>query len=356
MNTFGNIYRLTSFGESHGPAVGGVVDGLPSGTVIDLGAVQRWLDRRRPGVSELTTSRSEADRVQVLSGLMAYDKDSGELSPLASDTDVAVALGTPVGFMVANTDARSADYDSLRHVYRPSHADYAWDARYGGIRDWRGGGRSSGRETLSRVFAGALAVQWLGGRGIGISSVVSAVGSVACPDEKELADEVMRARRDADSVGGIIECRVTGMPAGVGEPVFGKLQQMLASAMLSIGAVKGFDYGMGFDGVCRRGSEMADEMERLPDGTIRTLTNHSGGIQGGISNGEDISFRVAVKPTPTIAKPLRTVSDRGENVMLEAHGRHDPSILLRIPVVVESMCAMVLMDAMLMRQAGAGMM
>lgn len=356
MNTFGNIYRLTSFGESHGPAVGGVVDGLPSGTVIDLGAVQRWLDRRRPGVSELTTSRSEADRVQVLSGLMAYDKDSGELSPLASDTDVAVALGTPVGFMVANTDARSADYDSLRHVYRPSHADYAWDARYGGIRDWRGGGRSSGRETLSRVFAGALAVQWLGGRGIGISSVVSAVGSVACPDEKELADEVMRARRDADSVGGIIECRVTGMPAGVGEPVFGKLQQMLASAMLSIGAVKGFDYGMGFDGVCRRGSEMADEMERLPDGTIRTLTNHSGGIQGGISNGEDICFRVAVKPTPTIAKPLRTVSDRGENVMLEAHGRHDPSILLRIPVVVESMCAMVLMDAMLMRQAGAGMM
>lgn len=356
MNTFGNIYRLTSFGESHGPAVGGVVDGLPSGTVIDLGAVQRWLDRRRPGVSELTTSRSEADRVQVLSGLMAYDKDSGELSPLASDTDVAVALGTPVGFMVANTDARSADYDSLRHVYRPSHADYAWDARYGGIRDWRGGGRSSGRETLSRVFAGALAVQWLGGRGIGISSVVSAVGSVACPDEKELADEVMRARRDADSVGGIIECRVTGMPAGVGEPVFGKLQQMLASAMLSIGAVKGFDYGMGFDGVCSRGSEMVDEMERLPDGTIRTLTNHSGGIQGGISNGEDISFRVAVKPTPTIAKPLRTVSDRGENVMLEAHGRHDPSILLRIPVVVESMCAMVLMDAMLMRQAGAGMM
>ena len=356
MNTFGNIYRLTSFGESHGPAVGGVVDGLPSGTVIDLGAVQRWLDRRRPGVSELTTSRSEADRVQVLSGLMAYDKDSGELSPLASDTDVAVALGTPVGFMVANTDARSADYDSLRHVYRPSHADYAWDARYGGIRDWRGGGRSSGRETLSRVFAGALAVQWLGGRGIGISSVVSAVGSVACPDEKELADEVMRARRDADSVGGIVECRVTGMPAGVGEPVFGKLQQMLASAMLSIGAVKGFDYGMGFDGVCSRGSEMADEMERLPDGTIRTLTNHSGGIQGGISNGEDISFRVAVKPTPTIAKPLRTVSDRGENVMLEAHGRHDPSILLRIPVVVESMCAMVLMDAMLMRQAGAGMM
>lgn len=356
MNTFGNIYRLTSFGESHGPAVGGVVDGLPSGTVIDLGAVQRWLDRRRPGVSELTTSRSEADRVQVLSGLMAYDKDSGELSPLAPDTAVAVALGTPVGFMVANTDARSADYDSLRHVYRPSHADYAWDARYGGIRDWRGGGRSSGRETLSRVFAGALAVQWLGGRGIGISSVVSAVGSVACPDEKELADEVMRARRDADSVGGIIECRVTGMPAGVGEPVFGKLQQMLASAMLSIGAVKGFDYGMGFDGVCSRGSEMADEMERLPDGTIRTLTNHSGGIQGGISNGEDISFRVAVKPTPTIAKPLRTVSDRGENVMLEAHGRHDPSILLRIPVVVESMCAMVLMDAMLMRQAGAGMM
>lgn len=356
MNTFGYIYRLTSFGESHGPAVGGVVDGLPSGTIIDLDAVQRWLDRRRPGVSALTTSRREADKVQVLSGLMAYDKDSGELSALTPDTVTAVALGTPIGFMVANTDARSADYDALRHVYRPSHADYAWDARYGGIRDWRGGGRSSGRETLSRVFAGALAVQWLGGRGIEISSRVSAVGQVADPDEKQLADEVMRARRDADSVGGIIECRVTGMPAGVGEPVFGKLQQMLASAMLSIGAVKGFDYGMGFDGVCRRGSEMADEMERLPDGSIRTLTNHSGGIQGGISNGEDISFRVAVKPTPTIAKPLRTVSDRGENVMLEAHGRHDPSILLRIPVVVESMCAMVLMDAMLMRQAGMGMM
>lgn len=356
MNTFGNIYRLTSFGESHGPAVGGVVDGLPSGTIIDLDAVQRWLDRRRPGVSALTTSRREADKVQVLSGLMAYDKDSGELSALTPDTVTAVALGTPIGFMVANTDARSADYDALRHVYRPSHADYAWDARYGGIRDWRGGGRSSGRETLSRVFAGALAVQWLGGTGIEISSRVSAVGQVADPDEKQLADEVARAMRDADSVGGIVECRVTGMPAGVGEPVFGKLQQMLASAMLSIGAVKGFDYGMGFDGVCHRGSEMADEMERLPDGTIRMRTNHSGGIQGGISNGEEICFRVAVKPTPTIARPLHTINDCGENVTLEAHGRHDPSILLRVPVVVESMCAIVLMDAMLMRQAGMGMM
>ena len=316
MNTFGNIYRLTSFGESHGPAVGGVVDGLPAGTIIDLDAVQRWLDRRRPGASTLTSSRREADKVQVLSGLMAYDKDSGELSALTPDAASAVALGTPIGFMVANTDARSADYDALRHVYRPSHADYAWDARYGGIRDWRGGGRSSGRETLSRVFAGALAVQWLGERGIGIASKVAAIGQVADPDEKQLAAEVERAMRDADSVGGIIECCVAGMPAGVGEPVFGKLQQMLASAMLSIGAVKGFDYGMGFDGVCHRGSEVADEMERLPDGTICMLTNHSGGIQGGISNGEDICFRVAVKPTPTIAQPLRTVNDRGENVTL----------------------------------------
>jgi len=351
MNRFGNIFTLTSFGESHGPAVGGVIDGLPAGTVIDLVQVQQWVDRRRPGVSRLTTQRSEADCVRFLSGLMAYDEASGEYGPLLSDTVTAIALGTPVGFLVENKDACPSDYDELRHIYRPSHADYAWDVRYGGVRDWRGGGRSSGRETLARVVAGAFAVQWLGKLGVTVESRIAAIGKVVNPSAEQIEAEVDAARRDADSVGGIVECRVTGMPAGVGEPVFGKLQQMLASAMLSVGAVKGFDFGMGFDGVCSRGSQVADEMRVDASGRVCTLSNHSGGIQGGISNGMDISFRVAVKPTPTIARPLRTVTDSGEDAVVTANGRHDPSILLRVPVVVESMCAMVLMDAMLMRRS-----
>mgnify|MGYP001340572493 FL=1 len=237
MNTFGRLYRLTSFGESHGPAIGGVIDGLPAGSIISLAAVQAMLDRRRPGQSALTTARREADRVRFLSGLMAYDTESKELAPLTPDTDRAVALGTPIGFIVENADHRSVDYDRLKNVYRPSHADYAWQQRYG-LRDWRGGGRSSGRETISRVVAGALAMQMLDLSGISISSRIAALGDLTDPAKEQIEQAVADAKADADSLGGIVECTIAGVPAGAGEPVFGKLQQSLASAMLSIGAVK----------------------------------------------------------------------------------------------------------------------
>lgn len=352
MNTFGRLYRLTSFGESHGPAIGGVIDGLPAGSIVSLAAVQTMLERRRPGQSTLTTARREADRVRFFSGLMAYDADSKDLAPLTPDTDRAVALGTPIGFIVENADHRSADYDRLKNVYRPSHADYAWQQRYG-LRDWRGGGRSSGRETISRVVAGALAMQMLDLSGISISSRIAALGDLTDPAKEQIEQAVADAKADADSLGGIVECTIAGVPAGVGEPVFGKLQQSLASAMLSIGAVKGFDYGMGFRGVCTRGSSVADEFISSPEGKITTSTNHSGGIQGGISNGMDINFRVAVKPTPTIARPLQTVDAEGNPTVLEAHGRHDPCILMRVPVVIEAMAAIALYDAMLQRSVGA---
>lgn len=349
MNSFGRIYRLTSFGESHGPAIGGVIDGLPAGKVFDLHAVDAEMARRRPGGSPNVSARREADRVRFLSGLMACDADGSGLRTFEEDAQYVVSLGTPVGFMVENQDARGGDYEALRHLYRPSHADYAWNQRYG-VRDWRGGGRSSGRETLSRVVAGAFARQLLQGEGVEISSRIVRVGAITNPDAEALAAEVASARNDADSVGGIVECRITGLPAGIGEPVFGKLQQMLASAMMSVGGVKGFEYGMGFEGVCARGSERADEFIIAPDGKVATATNHSGGIQGGISNGMDIVMRMAVKPTPTIARELRTVDDCGNPAVVKAAGRHDPSILLRIPVVLEAMAAMTALDAMLLRR------
>ena len=351
MNTFGNIYRLTSFGESHGAAMGGVIDGLPAGVVFNLEEIQRQLDRRKPGSSPLVTPRKEADRVQLLSGIMGYDMEVQEIVPLTDDCTYGIALGTSVGFMIANTDARGKDYGELRHLYRPSHADYAWDQRYKGVRDWRGGGRSSGRETVSRVVAGAFARQLLEGEGIEISSRIASINGLENPGEEDVARIVTAARNDADSVGGVIECRISGLEAGVGEPVFGKLQMMLGGAMFSIGGVKGFEYGMGFAGVQRRGSEVVDEFYAGPDGRVRTRTNNSGGIQGGISNGEDITFRVAAKPTPSLSRELRTVNDRGEDAVVVTHGRHDPAILLRMPVVVESMAAMVLVDAMMMRKA-----
>lgn len=348
MNTFGNIYRLTSFGESHGPAMGGVIDGIPAGTVFNMQALREEVARRRPGQSTLVSARSEADEVRFLSGLMAYDGDSGEMSPFDDSVPVAVALGTPVGFIIENTDARGKDYDALRHVYRPSHADYAWDARYG-IRDWRGGGRSSGRETVSRVVAGAFARQILSAHGISIVSCIRSLGGEANPGEEEICRIINDARNSSDSVGGIVGCTVSGMPAGIGEPVFGKLQQMLAGAILSIGGVKGFEYGMGFAGTSMRGNEAADEFVAGAAGGVRTVSNHSGGIQGGISNGADIVFNAAVKPTPTIAQPLRTVDDTGKEMTLKAAGRHDPSIVIRIRPVIEAMTAMVVLDAILMR-------
>lgn len=347
MNTFGNTYRLTTFGESHGRAMGGIIDGLPAGVKIDLVTLQAQVDRRRPGQSRLTTQRSEADRVQILSGVMALGAD-GQLEALKPDSQKGIALGTPIGFMIENSDQHSADYDALRHVCRPSHADYAWNQRYGGIRDWRGGGRSSGRETVSRVVGGAIARQLLEAQGITITSRIASIGAKENPTEDDIKRIVEAAKNEQDSVGGVVECTVSGLQAGVGNPVFAKLQQMLAGAMLSIGAVKGFEYGMGFEGVGSRGSEVADEFCVTADGKVATRTNYSGGIQGGISNGQPIVMRVAVKPTPTISRPLQAVDDQGQEVTLTARGRHDPSILLRVPVVIESMAAMTILDAMLM--------
>lgn len=354
MNSFGNIYRLTSFGESHGRAMGGIIDGLPAGMVFDLKALQAQLDRRRPGSSALTTARNEADRLVLLSGIMGYDPSAAapEPFPLADDTPYGISLGTPVGFMIENRDARSCDYDVLRHVCRPSHADYAWHARYG-IRDWRGGGRSSGRETISRVVAGAFAMQALSTVGVAISSEIHSIGTLRHPDAEEVAEAVCAARRDSDSIGGVVECRITGVPAGVGEPVFGKLEQMLASAMLSIGGVKGFEYGSGFAGCRMWGSEAVDEFVVADGGVVATATNNSGGIQGGISNGMAIEFRVAVKPTPTIARPLKAVDENGQPLTFTAKGRHDPCIMVRVLPVVEAMAAIVLFDAMLMKGAAA---
>lgn len=352
MNSFGNIYRLTSFGESHGRAIGGVIDGLPSGMVFDLRELQAGLDRRRPGQSALVSARNEKDRLIILSGIMGWNPESGAV-PLEAGMEQGISLGTPIGFMVENHDARSCDYDELRHIYRPSHADYTWDMRYG-IRDWRGGGRASGRETISRVVAGSFASQVLAGKGISVDSRIYSLGTLKDPSEEDVIDALTTARADADSIGGVVECRIAGMPAGIGEPVFGKMEQMLASAMLSIGGVKGFEYGLGFDGSRWWGSECVDEFKPAVDRCgISTVTNHSGGIQGGITNGMEIIFRVAVKPTATIARELHTVDDSGRAVTFTAKGRHDPCILIRVRPVIEAMAAMVMLDALLMKSASS---
>lgn len=328
MNTFGTLYRLTSFGESHGPAIGGVIDGMPSRISLSLSKLQAALDRRRPGASSQVSQRREPDRLELLSGVI----------PSGADADTVVTLGTPIGFLVRNADARSDDYRELRTVYRPNHADFTYDAKYG-IRDWRGGGRASGRETISRVVAGAVAEQFLEQKGIYIESRVKAVGG--CEDPGLFADKIAKAQAAGDSLGGVVETCVKGVPAGLGEPVFGKLQQRLASAMLSIGAVHGFEYGDGFPMAAMTGSEMAD----IPDGSA---TNHSGGILGGISNGAPICFRVAFKPTPSIAKPLPTITSDRERLLHSTHGRHDPCIAIRGCEVVRAMTAMVLLDAWLL--------
>ena len=342
MNTFGSTLRLTTFGESHGAAMGGILDGLPPGIEISLREVDSQMARRRPGYSDMTSPRREPDRVEFLSGLMGLE--NGALVPLSDTTDKALTLGTPIGFIIRNTDRRSADYDALKDIYRPSHADFAWERRFDGIRDWRGGGRSSGRETVCRVAAGAIARQVLEQTGVSIRAVLTAVG--AATDPALFADEISRAAEENDSVGGIVECRIQGFPAGIGDPVFGKLQQRLAAAMLSIGAVKGFEYGDGFAIAAMRGSEAADPL-RSDDGRIKFSSNHSGGIQGGISNGEEIIFRVAFKPTPTVGRPLETVNRNLENVTLCASGRHDPCVALRALPVVEAMAALALLDAAL---------
>lgn len=354
MNTFGQIFRITTFGESHGPALGCVIDGMPAGIKIDLDAVQAMLDRRRPGQSALTTARDEKDRIEVLSGIFE-----------------GLTTGMPIAVIVRNDNARSSDYENLRHAFRPSHADFTYQAKYG-IRDHRGGGRSSARETLARVIAGAFAMQALKEYGVTITAYTSAIGEVEetktyleldlglvdsnpvrCPDAdtaRLMQEQIEQARREGDTLGGVVTCVVRGLPAGVGEPVFGKLQALLAGAMMSINAAKGFEYGMGFAGARRRGSEMIDTWLAPDDIVARphTRTNHSGGIQGGISNGEDIYMRVAFKPVATLMREVETIDERMQPVTLRVHGRHDPCVVPRAVPIVESMAAITVYDALLM--------
>ena len=354
MNTFGNIYRLTSFGESHGPGIGGVIDGCPAGIELDTAFIQSELNRRKPGQSKITTPRKEEDEVQFLSGI--YEGKT---------------TGTPIGFIIWNKNQHSADYDNMKSVYRPSHADYTYQTKYG-IRDHRGGGRSSARETIARVVAGAFARQALEQAGIKIYAYTSQVGDIAldndytrynpelietndvrCPDPEKAAQMyalIDQVRSEGDTIGGVVTCVVKGVPVGLGEPVFDKLHARLAYAMMGINAAKGFEYGMGFAGVGRRGSEMNDAF-RTDNGKVTTASNHSGGIQGGISNGEDIYFRVAFKPVATLLKDVATIDDCGNETILHAKGRHDPCVLPRAVPIVEAMAAMVLFDMLLINRS-----
>lgn len=354
MNDFGQIYKLTSFGESHGNAIGGIIDGMPAGLNIDTGHIQQELDRRRPGQSAIVTSRQESDRIKILSGI--FDGKT---------------LGTPIGFIVENENQHSSDYDNIKDAFRPSHADFTYSEKYG-IRDYRGGGRSSARETIARVVAGAFAKQALKQTGIGIYAYTSQVGSirldsnykkynpaliesnpVRCPDT-ETAEKmyalIESVRKEGDTIGGTVSCVITGVPAGLGEPVFDKLHARLAYAMMGINAAKGFEYGMGFEGAGGRGSAMNDPF-RTENGKITSATNHSGGIQGGISNGEDIYFRVAFKPVATLLRNIDTVDSSGKGITLKAKGRHDPCVLPRAVPVVEAMAAMVMLDMYLLNKS-----
>lgn len=336
MNTFGNIYRLTTFGESHGPALGGVIDGMPAGIAVDTDFIQSELDRRRPGQGKLTTARNEADRVELLSGVFE-----------------GLTTGTPIGFIVRNADHHSADYDSIKDLYRPSHADFTYQMKYG-VRDYRGGGRTSARETLCRVVGGAFAKLALRQLGVNVEAHVTQVGNhllTGSPADREAQMEeiVSRVRAEGDSIGGIIAGVVSHCPVGLGEPVFGKLNAALAGAMMSINAAKGFDLGDGFDGVGQTGSQMNDEF-CIDGGQVHTRTNHSGGIQGGISNGEDIRFRVLFKPVPTIMRQQNTIDKDGNEVTFTAKGRHDPCVLTRAVPIVESMAAMVILDYYLLNK------
>lgn len=347
MNTFGHLFRLTTFGESHGPAVGGVIDGCPAGLTFDADFVQHELERRRPGQSKITTSRKELDQVEFLSGI--YD---------------GVTTGTPIGFLVRNSDHHSSDYDDLKNVFRPSHADYTYMAKYG-VRDHRGGGRSSARETISRVVGGAVAKMLLKLQNIKVHAYVSSVGNIVlekpyqqlnllnaennivrCPDD-DLAEKMIslieETGRNNDSIGGVVSCVVSGVPAGWGEPVFNKLHAELGNAMLGINAVKGFEYGSGFAGTAMLGSEHNDVFY-AEQGNVRTKTNFSGGIQGGISNGEDIFFKVAFKPIATIFKEQESIDVFHNPCTVNPKGRHDPCVLPRAVPIVESMAALVLAD------------
>jgi chorismate synthase len=353
-NSFGNLFKITTFGESHGTGVGVVIDGCPSNLVVNLSFISTELTRRKPGQSVITTDRKEEEAFEVVSGVFE-----------------GKTTGAPITILVHNTDQRSKDYDSLKEVYRPSHADYTYQQKYG-IRDHRGSGRASARETLSRVIAGAFAKMILHQAGISIQAYVSQVATikvpkpyteldlrltetniVRCPDPQtaqEMVALIEKVKGEGDSVGGTISCVITGTPTGLGEPVFDKLHAELGKAMLSINACKGFDLGSGFDGITSRGSEQNDSFVSS-DGKITASTNHSGGIQGGISNGADIYFRCAFKPTSTIAKEQSTVNQTAENIKLQATGRHDPCVLPRAVVIVEAMAALVLVDFWLLAKA-----
>lgn len=325
MNTFGHHIRLTTFGESHGPAIGGVLDGFPSGVLVDEAFVQSELNRRRPGATPVDTPRHEPDKVRFLSGIFE-----------------GKTTGTPIAFIVENTQQRPSDYDELREIYRPSHADYVYQKKYG-HRDHRGGGRQSARITIPRVVAGALCKSLLREKGIAIEAHIHQIGTLQSNDQAALLTQIEQVRKEGDSVGGVVECRITGCPVGVGEPEFRKLHAELGAAMLSINAARAFEVGSGFAGCARKGSEEND-LFILDDGHIRTKTNNSGGIQGGISNGEDIIFRVGFKPIATIAKPQQTINTSGQTVTLAAKGRHDACAVPRALPIVEAMAALVLAD------------
>ncbi len=347
-NSFGKIFTLTTFGESHGPAIGGIIDGCPAGLSLDFNAIAREMQRRKPGQSALVTQRKEEDEVSFLSGIFE-----------------GKTTGTPIGFLIENTDQKSRDYSHIKNVYRPSHADFTYEKKYG-IRDYRGGGRSSARETSCRVVAGAIAKQLLSD--IKINAFVSSVGTVyidkpyeeldfsktesnpvRCPDEaiaKQMEELIKETRKKGDTVGGTITCVVQNVPIGLGEPVFDKLHAQLGKAMLSINAVKGFEYGSGFCGAKMMGSEHNDIFN--PDGT--TKTNLSGGIQGGISNGMDIYFRVAFKPVSTLMQKQETIDSQGNPVIAEGKGRHDPCVVPRAVPIVEAMAALVLADFWLLNK------
>ena len=354
-SSYGVVFRVTTFGESHGPGIGVVVDGCPARLPLDLAQVQAELDRRRPGQSRLVSQRKEDDRVEILSGVLD-----------------GVTLGTPIAMLIRNTDTRGKDYDEIARAYRPSHADFTYDAKYG-VRAVAGGGRASARETAARVAAGAVARQLLARAGVDIVAWVDEVGDVVaavdtmrvtrdevetndvrCPDPaaaERMIGRVEEVRKDGDSVGGVVRVVARGVPAGWGEPVFDKLDAEIAKAMMSIPAVKGVEIGSGFAGTHLRGSEHNDLFYRRADGSIGTRTNRSGGIQGGISNGEPLEVRVAFKPTATIMRPQDTVDRDGQPTVLQPRGRHDPCVLPRAVPIVEAMLAIVLADAWLRQRA-----
>lgn len=349
-NVFGKVFRISTFGESHGVAVGVVIDGCPAGVKIDMEAIQRDLTRRRPGQSKIVTQRKEADQVSIQSGIMD-----------------GMSTGTPISLVIMNKDQKSKDYDHIKEKFRPSHADYTYQEKYG-IRDYRGGGRSSARETVARVAAGAIAKEFIAQSGISVHAFVSQVGDlkltknindlgydhieeniIRCPDPElaeQMIDLVKAVKKDGDTIGGKISCIIDGVPVGLGEPVFDKLHADLGKAMLSINAVKGFEYGSGFDAVQMRGSQHNDIFQKDGD-KVTTATNFSGGVQGGISNGMPISCNIAFKPVATLMKDQASVDKSGAQVTVTGKGRHDPCVVPRAVPIVEAMAALVIADHLL---------